>query len=197
MRDGPGRGALVARWLMMCAVVIAVSGGAGALIGVGLSKLTGDDKGAGATVASTGESGADASTTAGAPAAPAPVSLRVIVRDAVLHPASTPAGMRRKRARLTVRITAQNRGETMVTPARPVLLAAGTRTPTDPQADGPGTKLGALAPGKSASVTLRFETAGTVTAQLNAQRHARVVVGGRSVGLRVALGNPVPVGAEG
>lgn len=197
MSEGPGRAALVMAWLVKCAVVIVVSGGIGALIGVGLSELTSDGGRADAPAATAPASGSDVRNAAAPPVAPKPVNLHVVVRDAVLHPAGTLDGERRRRARLTVRVAAQNRGDSVITPTRPVLVTSGTRTPADPQADGPGTKLGPLAPGESAAVTLRFETAGDATTKLSDQRRARVEIGGQTVALDITLGNPVAVDAGG
>ena len=110
-----------------------------------------------APVAPPGPRPADRSTAA-APVAPTPVDLQPgVVSDAVLHPAATPAGERRRRARLTVRIAARTaRRHDHPTPTRADHARRRRRIPrqTD-RAPSSGRW-----PGKSGAVTLRFETAG-------------------------------------
>lgn len=122
--------------------------------------------------------------------------LRVTVLSAVLHPAATPAGIRRKRARLSVRARVRNPGAEPVVPPRPSLLAARQRTPTDARAETPVTSLGTIDAGKTVEVTLRFETAGAVTEQLTWQKRARILVAGRSSPVTVSVGTPVTSGAR-
>ena len=177
--------------------VITIAGGAGVAIGAGLSELSGGDSAiapVGSSASTAPIHAADARITprgsAAVPAQPrTPASVRVL--DSVLHPAGTADGQRRQRARLTVRIQAENRGNADLTPARPSLLVGRTSTETDAGADGPGTRLGTIKPGATASVTLRFEVAGAVTEQLAAERRAVIRVAGRSHPISIKLGNPV------
>ncbi len=179
-------------------VVIAIAGGAGVAIGAGLSELSGRDDaitpaGSSAPTSPTpAANGPVAPRSSSTPAAPTSAArARVLVFDSVLHPAGTTAGQRRQRARLTVRVRVENRANADVTPARPSLLVGRTSTETDPGADGPGTQLGTIRPGQSASATLRFEVGGAVTTQLTTERRAVVRVAGRSHPISIKLGNPV------
>jgi hypothetical protein len=189
----------VVRGLAKLVAVVLVAGAVGGGLGIVLSKLSGNSgDSAAAPQASTATKPATQHTTTSArsdghttPAAPAPsggVSVHIV--DAILHPAESASGRRRHRARLTVRVQVTNRGTSVVTPARPTLFSGSVQTQTDPNADGPGTRLGALQPGKAVAVTLRFETAGSVTTQLQSQRRARVLVAGRTRETAVTVGNP-------
>lgn len=109
----------------------------------------------------------------------------------MLHPPRSPAGRARKRARLGVRVTVVNRGRQRVVLPRPSLLAAGQRVPTNAAADTRATRLRAIGAGKTATVTLQFETAGAVTEELTTQKRARVVVAGRSFPVTLTVGTPV------
>jgi len=192
---------LLLRALGKFLAVVVVAGGVGALLGIGISKLSSDDEPQTAiapdTTSPTPEPSAGAAVSDATASTPAPASqdpleqISVTVLFAVLHPAATPSGIRRRRARLGVRVKVTNRGSRRVVPARPSLLAARQRTPTNPHADRPGSRLGPIAAGKTVDVTLRFETAGAVTQQLTTQRRARVLVAGRSWPVRVTVGPPV------
>ena len=114
------------------------------------------------------------------------------VHGAVLRAASSPSGIRRQRARLAVRVRAENTGTTTVTLARPALTAGGITIKTDPQADTPGTNFGPLAAGETQTVTLRFETAGAQTAALTSERRGRLRIAGRTVPpLFITVGAPL------
>ena len=192
------------RGLLKLAVVILAAGAAGTVLGIAISKLTGDDGPPSVatppqTDAATPTQTADATTSAPAPASTTPPSsdqgpleqIRVTVGPAVLHPARTPSGRARKRARLAVRVTVANRGTTRVVLTRPSLLAARQRIPTNAAADAPATRLGPIAAGQTVKVTLKFETAGAVTQQLTTQKRARVLIAGRSSPVTVTVRTPV------
>ncbi len=89
---------------------------------------------------------------------------------------------RRERARLLLRGLAKLLG---------VVLAAGETVTTDPQADSPQTNFGALGAGVTRAVTLRFETAGEVTAQLTNQKTGRLRIAGRTIDLDIKVGGPL------
>lgn len=175
------------------AAVVLVAVGAGAALGFGLTTRTVGDDTSGSSARAPTATGKSRTRTAKMPA-PTPAGreqIRVRVISAVLHPARTQSGIRRRRGRLSVHIRAVNRGARRVVPKRPSLLAARQRIPTNPRADGPGTRLGPIDPQQTADVTLRFETAGAVTTQLRTQNRARILVAGRSWPITVKVGNPV------
>jgi hypothetical protein len=176
---GRGRGRLIG--LVVLALVV------GTALGVGIALLSrGGADDTPATVATAGRS----ATVAAAPASAA--ALRVQVLGAVLRPAATASGQRRRRARLSVRVRADNGGLRSVAPARPRLLVAGVRVPTDPRADSPRTNFGAIAPGAAATVTLRFEVDGNTTTTLTEERRAQLLIAGRTRGFSLKVGRSVP-----
>jgi len=197
----------------LLAVVVA-AGAIGVLLGIGLAALTGDDDvpppaalGTGATTAATtppttpATSSVPAVTATGTtPRATPPSALakvRVRVLGTVLRAASTPSGQRRQRARVAVRVRAENTGTTAVTLARPTLTAAGASVKTDPAADAPGTHFGPFAAGETQAVTLRFETASRLTAQLTSERKGQLRIAGRTVPVFVTVGSPLRSSAQG
>ena len=109
--------------------------------------------------------------------------VRVAVISAVLHPAATPSGKRRRRGRLSVHIKVSNVGTRRVDAARPSLLAARQRILS-------GQRLPAISVGRTLDVTVRFETNGMVTEQLRTLKRARIVVAGRSWPIAVKVGTP-------
>lgn len=182
MSGRPRIAKLVLGGLVKLALVVVIAGGSGAVVGYGLSLLSNDGAGVAPAVKPA------LTPTQTAPPSVRSVNVRVI--DAVLQPASSASGQRRRRARLSVRIRSENRGARAVTPARPVLIVGHVRTPTDPSADSPRTSMGSLGSGEIANVTLRFEVAGNVTTELVDTRRARVRVAGRSRTIAVKLGQP-------
>jgi hypothetical protein len=173
-------------------VLVLIAGVAGTGLGLGIAALTRESDGTGGPAAS---SNGDR-TASEAPAAPRG-NLRLRVLGAVLHPAGTLSGQRRRRARVTVRVSAENRGGGVVTPARPVLLVAGARIPTDATADSPRTHLSAVPASETATVTLRFEVGGDVTTTLTRERRARLLLAGQTLRLRVGIGDPITVSDAG
>ena len=118
--------------------------------------------------------------------------VRVRILGAVVHAASSPSGIRRQRARVAIRVRAENTGTSTVTLARPTLTAAGVSIKTDPSADAPGTNFGPLGAGETQTVTLRFETAGALTAALTTERRGRLRIAGRTLPpLFVTVGAPL------
>jgi len=203
------RARLLLRGLAKLIAVIVVAGLVGAGLGIGLSKLSGDDEPAGpaaeattaVTQATTSTPAAPAETTATAPpiittTTPRPAAaqgadddIQVTVGVAVLRLASTPSGKARNRARLRLSVTVRNRGSRRLVLPRPSLLAARQRVPSNPAADERGSRLGPIAAGQTRRATLQFETAGAVTEQLTTQRKARVLIGRRSSALTVSPGS--------
>lgn len=182
------------------AAIVVLVGGGGVALGEGLSRLSGGSTATpGTTAAQPATTVAAVSTPTGAATGLSPppppqgrfrnVDVRAV--SAVLHPAATAFGRQHNRARLTVLIVVQNRGTTRVTPTRPSLVAAGSRVPTDFHADAPGTRLGPLAAGSTASVDLVFELGGAETTQLTQQRRVRISVAGRVIQVPVKSGAPV------
>ena len=176
--------------LAQLVLVAVIAGGIGAVVGFGLSRLSNDGDG----VAPAVKPPSAQTQTQTAPASPGRVDVRVI--DSVLHPASSASGQRRRRARLSVRIRAENRGQNAVTPARPTLIVGEARKQTDPSADSPRTSMGSLASGEIVNVTLRFEVAGDVTTQLAGTQRARIRVAGRSRTIAIKVGTPVTAPAS-
>jgi len=177
----------------LVAVLASVAVG-GLAIGAALAKLSGDSGGAtggppagSASNPTTATSEKRASTRGQKPAN----AVRVRVVSAILHPASSSSGKRRQRARLSVHVRVTNRGSRRFVPSRPVLVSGDVRLKTDRNQDSADTNLEALAPGATGDVTLRFETAGTVTQRVRQQLRARLVIAGRQVTAPVKLGELV------
>lgn len=184
--------ALFLRGLIKFVALVAVAGGLGLALGLGLLKLADDgDSAAAGTGTSTTATRTRTTTTASDPLD----QVEVKIVTAVLHPAATPAGKRRDRARVGVRIQVKNSSNVRITPERPALLAAGVTVRTDPHVTTPGARLEPLAPGTSADVTVRFEVEGRVTRQLISQRRARIRVIGQTLPVVVKIGAAVTVPA--
>lgn len=196
------------RGLAGLVVLVLVAGGVGVALGMGLAALSGDD-----TPTTTGLRGAEttatapvgetttqtaavapagtatappppaATTTAPAPT-PAPVSASVL--DARLFTDATPSGRQEQRARVTVRIRAENTGEEPATVDAPVLRVGSVRIPVDPA----GAQFDPLGPGTNQTVTLRFELAGEATPKVVRDRRARILIAGQSLAMRVRVQAP-------
>lgn len=191
------RARLLLRGLAKLLAVVLVAGAVGALLGVGLSELSGDDEAPSATTTPPQTKSVPTATTPGSSSQPAATAtplakVRVRILGVVLHAASTPSGIQRQRARVAVRVRAENTGTTAVTLARPTLTAAGISIKTDPRADAPGTNFGPLAAGETQTVTLRFETAGAQTAALMSEHRGQLRIAGRTLPpLFVTVGAPL------
>lgn len=194
------RAALLLRALLKGPALVALAAGVGLILGVVLAQLFADSDRAEGIVS--GPTTAEHSSTTPArrvsrSAAPTPgtqdplARIRVRVISAVLHPGTTPSGIRRRRGRLAVHVAVRNSGARRVVANRPSLLAARQRVPTNPRADGPDTHFDSIEAGETVDVTLRFETAGNVTEQLRTQKQARVLIGEKSWPFTVKVGNPV------
>lgn len=84
-----------------------------------------------------------------------------------------------------------NRGNRRITPARPLLISGDARVKTDRTQDTAATQLGALDPGETEDVTLRFELAGVVTQRVQRELRARLTIAGRTTTATVKVGDPV------
>jgi len=200
------------RSLLELVALVAVAGGAGVLIGMALAQLSDDEPTALAPADGTAAPARTATATVSArttttpttPTAtttstptplttarrpPAQVQLRVL--GAILHTAATPSGRRRQRARLIMRVRAQNSGENSVTLDDPILRVGSVRIRLDRAANPPETQLGTIAAGDTKSVTLRYELSGDATPKVTRDRRARLDIGGQSLSLRVRVGAPV------
>ena len=188
--------------------LVTVAGGVGVTLGMVLTKVSDDKAPAGAVGGSTGTAAPPA--TAAAPGATTPTSpatttitpaptatpdpldqVRLSVLGARLFTDDTPSGAREQRARVTVRIRAENAGGESVTLARPILRIGSVRIPADPDADAlPGAQFVPLQPAVPQTVTLRFSLAGEATPKVVRDRRARVLIAGRSLAMRVKLRSP-------
>ena len=117
------------------------------------------------------------------------VGVRIL--GAILHPAGTPDGVRRRRSRLTMRVRAINRAGTPLTIPTPVLAVGSVRIRTDPAAETAATRFGELAVAETKAVTLRFELRGDATDKITIDRRARLYIAGRWQAFRLKVGSPV------
>jgi hypothetical protein len=131
-----------------------------------------------------------ATTTTSPALAPALSQIRVSVLDARLFTDSSPSGGEEQRARVTVRIRAENAGARRVTLDRPVLRVGSVRVQTDPGAEAAGSGFDPLAAGASQTVTLHFSLAGEATPKLVRDRRARILIAGQSLAMRVKVRAP-------
>ena len=117
--------------------------------------------------------------------------VRVRVLGAILRPAGTPDGRRRRRARLTMRVQAVSEADEAVTIGRPVVAIGKVRIGTDTAAQTADAQLGDIAAGATKASTLRFELANEATEKITIDRRARLNIAGRSLPFRVTVGSPV------
>jgi hypothetical protein len=207
------RGRSFVRGLLKLLALVAVAGGAGAAIGMGLVALSGDD-GLSAPAPSTAPvatapaptgiatlatrttatlaTSPPRTTTTTTPRPPASSAPGLRILGAVLRPSGTPSGRRRQRARLVMRVRARNGGPRAVTLDTPILRIGSVRTRPDGAANPRDAPFGTLAAGEAKSVTLRYELSGDATPKVTRDRRARLDVGTRSVALRVKVGGPIP-----
>ena len=117
--------------------------------------------------------------------------VEVRVLGAILRPAGTPDGQQRRRARLTMRVQAVNKGNEAVAVGRPVLAVGKVRIRTDTAAQTADPQLGEVGAGTTKAATLRFELAGDATEKITIDRRARINLAGQSLPFRVRIGAPV------
>lgn len=210
-RGGRAKGFL--RGLLKLLAIVVVAGGVGFALGTWLSTLSEGDattapvadagtaappgRSSGATLASpsattptpTAPPTAPAARTTTTPGdAPSPFAqVRVSVLDARLFTDGTPSGRRDQRARVTVRLRAENAGGRSVILPPAILRVGSVRVPAHADA---GSRFDPLAAGASQTVTLRFPLAAAATPKVVRDRRARILIAGRSVALRVTLRSP-------
>ena len=198
------------RGMVKLLALVIVAGGVGVALGMGLSALSADDE----PVASGEDTAAtvaadpadpepaerttasvpvaatvDATTTTDAASEAPPgrfAQVRTSVLDARLFTDSTPSGRSEQRARVTVRVRAENGGLNPVTLDAPTLRVGSVRIPVDPDGDA----FAPLQPGADATVTLRFALAGEATPKVVRDRRARILVAGRSLPVRIKVQKP-------
>jgi len=202
--------------LLKLVAIIAAAAIGGTVIGIGLSKVSGDgDSGLvlgadpSATTAARSADTATAAipptattTTATTPAgeAQAPIPAQgarvpsVKIVSATIFPAATAAGRARQRARVSIRVTVTNRDTKSLTPPNPLLLTGQDRIGFDPRAsDLADPLIKPLGASKTATGELRFEISGGVTRRLNAKPRARLAIVGRVVALKMTISpSPAP-----
>jgi hypothetical protein len=175
--------------------IVLLVGAVGMGVGRILSSVTGDgghDPVTGAPVPASPATGAS-SGQAPAPSAPRQIAsraangVRVHVFSAALHPAATASGIRRKRARISMRVRVTNNSAAPLTPTDVVLLSPrGTVRGT------PGHSLRSLLKrGHRRDSKIRFETAGDVTDGIVSARETEVRIAGVKLAVTVVVGNPV------
>ena len=200
--------------LVKLVALVVVAGGIGVALGTGLTALSADEEpattaGADAGPVLTAEQPAATTTQAAAPvpsettaatvpstattttATPSAASgrfaqVRVSVLGTRLFTDSTPSGRQEQRARVTVRIRAENRGAERVTLDAPTLRVGSVRIPVDSAGD----EFAPLPPGTDLTVTLRFALAGEATPKVVRDRRTRILVAGRSLPVRVVVQAP-------
>lgn len=198
------------RGLLNLVALVLVAGGVGVALGMGLSALSSSDGpaatdlGGGSTTATEAASAppvttssdafapVPAETTTAPPATtttaprpePEPVSASVL--DARLFTDATPSGRQEQRARVTVRVRAENAGDEPATLDPPVLRVGSVRIPADPA----GAQFDPLEPDTNQTVTLRFELAGEATPKVVRDRRARILIAGQSLAIRVKVQAP-------
>ena len=198
------------RGLLNLVALVLVAGGVGVALGMGLSALSSSDGpaatdlGGGSTTATEAASAPPVTTssdafapvpvqTTTAPPAttttaprpePEPVSASVL--DARLFTDATPSGRQEQRARVTVRVRAENAGDEPAALDPPVLRVGSVRIPADPA----GAQFAPLAPSTNQTVTLRFELAGEATPKVVRDRRARILIAGQSLAIRVQVQAP-------
>lgn len=213
-------GLLLVRAATLVAIV-AVAGGIGVALGFALTKAADDDgatqigtararttattanaPGRGVTTpARTAASAAPPATptststattaTTAAPGSGPLAGVEVRVLGAVLRPAGTPSGMRRRRSRITMRVRAENRGAEAIRIELPVLRVGSRRIRPDSNVLTAESQFGSVAPRAAKAVTLRFELVGDATDKATRDRRARLEIAGRSQPLRITIGAPV------
>jgi len=204
---GP-RAKVLLRGLLKLLAIVVVAGGVGFALGTGLSALSEDKTptapdaetataeppatGSTATAAelpvatpTTTTPAAPTTTTPDASASPlAEVSVSVL--DARLFTDGTPSGRRDQRARLTVRLRAENAGGRRAILPPPILRVGSVRIPADAPA-GTETPDEPLPAGTQRTMTLRFSLSGEATPKLVRDRRARLLIAGQSVAMRVKV----------
>ena len=116
------------------------------------------------------------------------------VVKSVLMPATTASGRQRRRARLVVSVKLRNlSGAARLASAAPALIVHGKRLHIDPAATADaGGLLKAVPALTTVSGVLRFETAGSDTDRLAAERRARLAIAGQTLPVRLTISAAAP-----
>jgi hypothetical protein len=177
------------------AIVVVAAGVGGTALGLGLSKLNGNDStstpvGAAAATTTSGPAATETAATATTPAttittttapplraAPEQSSggkLRVDVLSTIVHP----SGGADRSARVSVHVRVKNGSSRVVTPQAPVLFVGNTQLQIAPGSAAAEPLLGALGQGAIADGRLNFDTTAAVTGELTTGR-VRILVAGK------------------
>lgn len=190
---------MLLRGLAKFVAVVVAAGLAGALIGIGLAKLSGNDSssdpilpattaGEATTTSTPATTGTSTTATTAAAVTPGVYRVPIVkVQSAQLGPVSDSTG----RALVAVRVSLTNRGNRDLTIKTPTLLSgqdvvtlAASRRPAA------GALLKPIAPGDTAEGVLRFTLASAIAQRLTATPAARLRVGNRTVAVRLTTNQP-------
>jgi hypothetical protein len=168
---------------------VLAAGAAGAAIGIGLAKLSGNDASGEPALSPTKERTATTvsptettSTTTATNRVP-----RVQIVSAQLGRVSTSTG----RALVAIRVRVTNRGTRALTVKKPALLSGEEEVPLRTQArDAAGPLLQPIAPGSSATGVLRFVLPSAVTQRVTAAATTRLRVANRTVVVKLTTDQP-------
>ncbi|HEX4364854.1 MAG TPA: hypothetical protein VHZ75_09925 [Solirubrobacteraceae bacterium] len=165
------------------ATIVAAAIVAGVVAGYALATLSNDSK---EHVDTTAVQTVPADTAAG------PDGAQVV--KAVLMPATTASGKARRRARAEIVVNLRNlSGVTRVPTAPPVLIVHSRRLHIDPAASADAGNLLKPVPALTrVTGTLRFETAGSDTDRLTAERRARLAIAGQTLPVRLTISSIAP-----
>jgi hypothetical protein len=179
----------------LAVVVLGLGVGVGG--GYGLGKLGSNDASgaddtsataltttSGDTTAASARTSTTSTTEKPAPTAPkaAAGTLKVTVLSAKFKPATTVSGRKRKRARLTMRLSVRNTAKRTSTLGSAFIAFARNHVKRDPNATRAAAALGnPIKAGKAANGELRFETVGSTTTRLKAAKSARLRVNGQTL----------------
>jgi hypothetical protein len=191
--------------------VVLAAGLAGALIGIGLAKLSGDEATSDPVIpTTTGTVARGTSTppppptaTRTTPARPAPTTSTLTATTSAAQPGKPVYRVPRiqvlsaqlgavdavtGRALVAVSARLTNRGNKPLTIKTPVLISGADESPLGTSArDAAGALLKPIAPGSTAAGELRFTVTGAVARRLTADPGARLRLGNRTVALKLSV----------
>jgi hypothetical protein len=190
--------------------VVLAAGLAGALIGIGLAKLSGDEATSDPVIPTTTGTVARRTTPPPPPTAarttaarPAPTTSTLTATTSAAQPGKPVYRVPRiqvlsaqlgavdavtGRALVTVSARLTNRGNKPLTIKTPVLISGADESPLGTSArDAAGALLKPIAPGSTAAGELRFTVTGAVARRLTADPGARLRLGNRTVALKLSV----------
>jgi hypothetical protein len=165
--------------------VVALAGAAGTLLGVGLSKVSGDDGTAASEVATSRPPALTGASLSRPPAQTSGGKLRVDVFATIVHPI---AGDAARRANLSAHVRIVNNGTRVIRPQAPLLLVDDVHVPSDAGASSAAALTAPIAIGGVADGRLSFQTRGAVTQRLTTGR-VRLRVAGKTLVLTPEVGS--------